>query len=47
MDQNFALGLVAVDEVVGKNDKMKQPVTIQARAHLDVVGKWQEAAGED
>ena len=46
LDQNIALGLVSVDdEVARKNDELKQRVTMQTRAHFDVVGE--EAVGED
>ena len=48
LDQNIALGLVGVDdEAARKNDEMKQRVTMQARAHFDVVGRGEEAVGED
>ena len=48
LEQNIALGLVGVDdEVARKNDEMKQRVTMQARAHLDVVEKGKGAVGED
>ena len=48
LEQNIALGLVgADDEVARKNDEMKQRVTMQARAHFDVVGKGEEAVGDD
>ena len=48
LEQNIALGLVGVDdEVARKNDEMKRWVTMQARAHFDVVEKGEEAVGED
>ena len=48
LEQNIALGLVGVDdEVARKNDEMKRRVTMQARAHFDVVEKGEEAVGED
>jgi zinc finger protein len=48
LEQNIALGLVgADDEIARKNDEMKQRVTMQARAHFDVVEKGEEAVGED
>ena len=47
LEQNIALGLVGVDdEVAKKNDEMKRRVTMQARAHFDVVRKGEEAVGE-
>ena len=48
LEQDIALGLVGVDdEVARKNDEMKKRVTMQARAHLDVVEKGEKAVGED
>jgi len=48
LEQNIALGLVGVDdEVARKNDEMKQRVTMQARAYLDVVEKGEGAVEED
>ena len=48
LEQNIALGLVGVDdEVARENDEMKKRMTMQARAHFDMVDKGEETVGED